>query len=143
MADYGTMYELPGCTGNLAALRRSESSEDARAGNLVQVEMDRGQADGATPIIFWSLAPAVPSSFCGIPHPVGEVMIQLSPLLAKSTSLTPWTSGAPTTFDIPIPADPAIVDLTVWCQRVFVDTLGTSAEPFRLTNGFYMEIGAP
>ncbi|HED65137.1 MAG TPA: hypothetical protein ENJ09_06225 [Planctomycetes bacterium] len=147
LADFGTSYPLPGCTGNPGTL--TKVTGETRAGETLLLEMDGAQGIGAIPMVFWSANNAAGTAAtsavqCGLVKPVGEIMISLarSDLFVKQIA-APYT-GVPISLRIDIPNDPSLINMKVYGQGVFWDAAGTSGGPtFQLTNGYYLEIGAP
>jgi hypothetical protein len=142
LGDFGAVVPVPGCSGNAGKLTKVLG--DARAGQTLSLQMDQAQGLGVTPLIFFSTAPAVSPSViaCGRPTQFGEILIGLGPQL-QGRLRGPNYTGLPPLFNIPIPNDPALVDLIYWTQGLFLDASGSTGEGVRLTNGLYIEIGAP
>jgi len=139
MADFGLALPIPGCNGNTATLT-IESAEPLAGGHL-NLEMDQGQTPGVRPILLFSTRARIPGSECGVNTPAGELLISTSNVIARLIA-PPW-NGTPTRFDLPIPADPSLIDVKLWIQGYFRDVGGLTPEDFRLTNGLRVEIGAP
>lgn len=141
-ADFGTVIPVPGCEENPATLEKIGG--DARVGARLDLELGGAQGPGVRSLVLFSASPAVTGSPCGISLPVGEVLIGLgSGALLGRVNGSP-TSGSPVVLQIPIPNDPSLVDQIFWAQGAFWDALGTSGGPtFALSNGLYLEIGAP
>ena len=139
MADFGLVLPIPGCTGNAATLT-VESAEPLAGGHLT-LAMDQGQTPGVRPILLFSTRARIPGSECGVNTPAGELLISTSNVIARLIA-PPW-NGTPTRFDLPIPADPSLIDVKLWIQGYFRDVGGLTPEDFRLTNGLRVEIGAP
>lgn len=147
LADFGTHFPLPGCVGNAGTLRKVGG--EARLGGTMELELDDAQGPGVLPIVYWSFHNAgdpieTAALQCGVSLPVGEVMIDLRPASRLGVMrLAPWT-GAPAPIQIPVPNDPSLVNAKVFGQGVFWDAAQTTGGPtFQLTNGYYVEIGAP
>jgi hypothetical protein len=144
MADFGAVVPVPGCSGNQGKLTKVLG--DARAGETLTLQMDQAQGLGVVPLIFFSTAPAVSPSViaCGRSSAFGEILIGLGAGQLQGRLRGAPYAGLPPLFNIPIPNDPGLVDLIYWTQGLFWDVQKTTGQaPLRLTNGLYIEIGAP
>jgi hypothetical protein len=140
LVDFGLVVPIPGCHGNEGRLRRAAGL--ALPGDHLVLAMDNGQAVGARPILFLSSAVSVAQSPCGIATPFGELLISLPGRFARML-LPTWDGANPSSIDLPIPNDVALVNAELFAQGLFVDIDGTPAEDFRATNGLRIQIGAP
>ncbi len=144
LADFGAVVPVPGCLANPSQL--THVFGDARAGQSISLQMDQAQALGALPLLYFSTQPAVSNNSvisCGLPSKFGEILIGVGAgQLAGRLRGGPY-AGVPVTFTINIPNDPALVDQIYWLQGMFWDVPKTSGQAIRLTNGMYVEIGAP
>jgi len=147
LADFGTHFALPGCEAKPASL--TKISGEAQLGSTIFIEMDGGQGVGVLPIVYWSLGnggdPALSSGVqCGRPSPFGELMVDFSPAKRLGVQRPSPFNGNPITLQIDIPNDPALVNLRAYGQGLFWDVGDIYGGPtFALTDGYYVEIGAP
>ncbi len=146
LADFGTSYPLHGCGSNPGSL--SKVSGEARVGEDLTLTMDGEQAADAVPMLFFSLGSGRPGNLrdtqqCGLQRPFGEIMISLAASDLVAREVAPIGDGSPVTWDLTIPNDSSLVGMQIYSQGVYFDAAGTSGTPFQLTNGFYIEVGAP
>jgi hypothetical protein len=140
-ADFGLVLPLPGCQGNPGELSLVEGR--ALAGDHLLLGMDNGQDVGVTPILQLSTQPRFPGNECGVLTQYGEILISPADRFGKIT-MPVWNGVEPSTVDLQIPSDPAIIDATVYIQGVFWDAGNQSPEvDYRLSNALKIEIGAP
>ncbi|QDU69423.1 cupredoxin domain-containing protein [Engelhardtia mirabilis] len=74
------------------------------------------------------------------PSPVGQIVVSLAapdPFLVLGPGL--WAEGGTVTLSLPIPGDPALIGVKVYCQGALIDT--TTADGIGLTNGIELVIG--
>ena len=138
-ADFGLMLEIPACF-NRGKLEPAGGS--ARVGKSFQLSMDKGQAPGALPAVFFSRNSNLTPSGCGVVvPPYGEFMVR--PPVFGVKLLTPWDGSNPSVMDpltIP-PSKIALVDSVFFAQGMFL--ANGNPERFRMTNLVRLEIGAP
>lgn len=137
--DFGLVAPIDcGGTGNLGSLRKSGG--DARVGSRLSLELDQAQAPGALATLVVATRPSRRSSpECGLPVPGGTLLYD--PTSVITTIPVPAWTGAPSTVDLDIPPNLALVDLTLRLQGRFVHP--SSPEPQRLTRALRVVIGAP
>jgi len=138
MVDFGLALELPGCVGNPGTMQVRDGT--ARAGEVLRLNLDNGQAPGVTTILLISGRPPIGGD-CGAMTPFGE-LLAVAPYAFIAAG--PAWVGPPAVFTLNIPNNISIVDSTWYSQAMFFD-LGSSlpGEDIRLTNGMKLEIGAP
>lgn len=71
--DFGLVVPLPGCAGNAGKL--TLASGQARAGAHLEFALDAGPAAGARAFLAFSARAARPTSSCGLPTTVGELLL--------------------------------------------------------------------
>jgi hypothetical protein len=136
--DFGLVLELPGCRGNQGKLSRF--SGQARAGQRVELALDRAQAPGAAAALYFSRNSVVSANGCGVPvRNLGELMLG-APVLGH-TSFPAWNGTTPSVKAFDIPNSISLVDSVLFAQGVFVSPGHT--EGVRLTNALRIEVGAP
>ena len=136
--DYGAVVPLSGCEPNPGRLRRA--SGEALAGGSLVLEMEGAAAVGTPAFLYLSDAPAATDG-CGLLRPFGEVLLGGNRIARLEGG---FYLGVPLSFPLELPADPAIVDLDVFAQGVFLDLSGAlPGPPVTLTDGLRIEIGAP
>ena len=141
MLDFGAVIPNAGCAGNPGTIVKG--SGDALVGTTLTLDMDGGQAPGAIPQLFFSLAPFSPTSKCGKLTKFGELLINLGGGNKLGKLTRPPYNGAPVTFTLNIPADPSLVDLQVYAQGLFLDLSQPQPSRIVLTNSVLIEVGAP
>jgi len=139
LVDFGLVVEVPGCHGNPGQLFKVMG--EARLGETLQLAMDEGQEPGVIPVISFATQPRVPGSDCGVVTPSGELLISTGHRIANR--VLPTWNGNPTAVNVPIPNEPALVNLKLWAQGFFRDVNGSSGEVTRMTNGLLIEVGPP
>jgi len=138
MVDFGLALELPGCVGNPGTMTVRNGA--ARAGEVLRLNLDNGQAPGVSTILLISGRPPIGGD-CGFMTSFGE-LLAVAPYAFIGVGPT-WV-GPPAVFTLNIPNNISIVDSTWYSQAMFFD-LGSTlpGEDIRLTNGMKLEIGAP
>ncbi len=139
LLDLGSVERVDGCSGNPGVLARSAGLPVP--GKTLQLALDAGQASGVS--TFTAFSDAAAGSPCGVLVPgFGELLIDVTPAhLLLTMSGTPWT-GAPVTFSVTLPPDPALAGLEIYAQGAFVDFAGSApAESVRATNGLRIVLG--
>jgi len=141
--DFGVVVPIPGCsaTPNPGTLRVTDGL--ALPGNHLVFEMDNGQAPGVQPIILGATQPRTPGSDCGVIGPRGELLISPAHRIVSVYAPT-WNGIDPSTVDVAIPNEIALVDGVFYAQGFFWDIGDQSpAENLRMTNALRIEFGAP
>jgi len=136
--DLGACVPIPGCGSNPGSLRLS--SGFVLAGRTVRLELDGPAPAGAVARVHSSLGAAIPGNPCGVLTPFGELLIDPTrrlPSFVAGVVTSGGVSSAVST-DVPIPADPTLVDLEPFSQGSFTSPSGV----FR-TNALHLTIGAP
>ena len=144
LVDFGAVVPVPGCSNNPSRLEKLTG--DARPNASLTFQMSLPQGAGVTPLLFFSTAPAVEEGAlaCGLNTSFGELLIGLGggQLIGRLRGAT--STGSTTPFLVKIPNDPNLVDQKLWMQGAFWDAANVAPGPvFSLTNGMYLEIGAP
>ena len=145
LMDLGMIAPMNGCSTNDAKL--SHASGFPLVGETLEFRMDAGQASGVTPVLAISTQPVIgwDSTGCGLPLPFGELMIDVggggNPVV---TRFGPAWGGAPVSFFVNIPDDPALIGAFLYAQGVFWDIGGLlPGDNLLLTNGMMMQLSAP
>jgi hypothetical protein len=133
LADLGASRVLPGCTPNAGTLRHTDGL--VLAGQTIRLVLDGPAQPGALASVFFAGAPAVPGSPCGIPSPIGELL--LDPARVVGSVAAGAYAGAPLEVDVMIPPSLALVDREIFAQAAFL------GRRVLLTNGLSLEVGAP
>ena len=136
--DLGRVQRLEGCATNAGSLTREQGF--AVAGATVTLGFDDAQEPGALPYLLVSDDTLTGFPPCGLPLAAGELLIDVSatnPFLVVPAAAWNGTSVA---LDLPIDANPLLIDQTVFAQGVFLSP--GAAEPVRLTNALEIQIGA-
>ena len=136
LADFGAVVPVPGCGANPARL--TKLAGDARVGLTLELGLDDGPAVGALPALFFSRRSTLDANGCGLAFPFGEVLLSRVDLLGRSV-LAPWDGTNPASLAIPIPADPALVDMELFVQGSF----RAPGVPPTLSSALRIEVGAP
>ena len=135
--DFGLVAPWTGCSTNAAQLRKA--SGDALTGQRLTLELDGAQALGAVPALLIARHGLRSGAGCGVATAGGELLVEPASHIATLLG-APW-AGAPVPFAIDIPADPALVDLELFAQGLFVDASTTPR--LRLANALRIQVGAP
>ena len=138
LADFGLTLDLPGCYGNLGVLTHESGRPMIGEPHFV-LSMDNAQGVGALARIVFSTRQRIPGSDCGQNTIHGELMTSAAHRIGSLT-LPPWNGTGPTSIDLPIPNEIALVDGVFFAQGIF-RMPGT--RNIRMTNGMRIELAAP
>ncbi|MEM7307550.1 MAG: hypothetical protein AAF682_12810 [Planctomycetota bacterium] len=136
----GSIQPMSDCTSPAGVL--AYVSGAAALGDAFSLSMTNGQAPGVFPFLGFATA-AVPGwPPCGLVlPPFGELLVDVTapnPVLVLTGGA--WT-GAPTVFNVAVPAQPGLLGETLYVQGMFADLAGLSGEPFRVTGGLQLDVG--
>ena len=134
--DFGAAVPVPGCQPNPGALRLADGT--VLAGRTITLELDGAPSAGMSA----ALVVGTPlASACGTVLSFGELLIDPAGLSAIPAGTF---AGSALSVPIAIPADPALIDVELALQGVFLDPAHTLPGPdVVLTNALRFEIGAP
>ena len=144
LMDLGLLTPMSGCAENEGTL--DHASGFPLVGEQLGFAMDGGQATGVTPLLAISTSPTPgwPEQ-CG-PWFGGELLLDVNAATGNPvlTQFGPTWGGAPVSFFVDIPEDPALIGATLYAQGLFWDLGDMLPEPnFRLTNGLLIQLSAP
>jgi hypothetical protein len=146
MMDLGVLAPMDGCSGNQGKL--SSAAGLPLVGTVLEFQMDDGQAPGVIPLLAISTAPTPgwDATGCGLVLPFGELLIDINGASGNPviTTFGPTWGGAPVSFFVSIPDDPALIGASLYTQGLFWDLGDLLPEDnLMLTNAMVLQLAAP